>query len=70
MNVSKELLVVAKALKNDADYRNAWKSNIAMVYIDSEAQYKKKTGKKVLNREDRHIVANNAAECFINLLCS
>lgn len=70
MNISKELLVIQKALKEDADYRNAWKANIAMAYIDNEAQYKKKTGKKVLNREDRHIVANNAAEHFIDLLCS
>lgn len=70
MNISKELLVIKKALKEDADYRYTWKANIAMAYIDNEAQYKKKTGKKVLNREDRHIVANNAAEHFIDLLCS
>jgi len=57
-------------LKKDKELAMAWKANIAMAYIDTEAQYKKKTGKKVLNREDRHIVANNAAEYFINLLCS
>jgi len=57
-------------LKKDKELAMAWKANIEMAYKDSEAQYKKKTGKKVLNRQDIHIVANNAAEHFIDLLCS
>ena len=30
---------------------------------------KKKTGKKRLNKEDAHIIANDAAEHFLKLLC-
>lgn len=36
-----------------------------MAYIDNEHWYKQKTGKKHLNRKDKHIIANNAAEYFL-----
>ena len=56
-------------LRNDTDYRRSWVANIAMAYKDCEGQYRRRTGKRVLNRNDRHIVANEAAEHFIKLLC-
>lgn len=56
-------------LKTDKEYYEGWKANIAMAYIDSEHWYKQKTGKKHLNRKDKHIIANNAAEYFLRLLC-
>lgn len=65
-NYIKEL---TNALNNDPDYRESWKANIAMAYKDSHAQYAKKTGKKVMNAEDRHIIANNAADSFLTILC-
>jgi len=56
-------------LKNDKEYRESWKANIAMSYKDNEYWYKKQTGKKKLNIDDKHIIANNAAEHFLKLLC-
>ena len=60
---------ITKQLKTDKGYRESWKANIAMAYKDNWHWYKKKTGKNVMNREDRHIIANNAAEYFLQLLC-
>jgi len=58
------------ALKKDKGYRIAWVANIAMAYKDNEYWYRKKTGKKYLNRNDKHIIANKSAEYFLNLLIS
>jgi hypothetical protein len=58
-----------KQLEEDKELRQAWSANIAMAYKDNWTWYAKKTGKKVMNAEDRHIIANNAAEYFLNLLC-
>jgi hypothetical protein len=56
-------------LKKDKGMREAWKANIAMAYKDNWTWHAKKTGKTTMNREDRHIIANNAAEYFLKLLC-
>ena len=66
MNYMEEL---TRNLKKDKEFRRAWSANIAMAYIDNENWYKKKTGKKTLNWDDRHAIANNAAEYFLDLLC-
>ena len=58
------------ALGNDPSFRLSWEANIAMSFKDCAYQYKKKTGKKYLTQLDLHIVANNAANYFIDLLCS
>lgn len=63
------LCVVTDALKKDPTYRGVWKANIAMCHTDSWIKYKRKTGKEVMNASDRHIIANNAAELFLQLLC-
>lgn len=60
---------LTKELKKNEDYRRSWSANIAMAYIDNEHWYKQKTGKKTLNRKDRHTIANNSAEHFLKLLC-
>lgn len=57
-----------KQLKDDPGYRIGWTSNIAMAYKDTLYQYKKKNNKKYLNQNDYHIIANQAAEYFINQL--
>lgn len=68
MNTEKVIRKLSKALKEDEDYRQSWVSNIAMSYIDCESWYKRATGKEYLNREDKHTIANNAAEHFLTLL--
>lgn len=52
------------------EYREGWKANIAMAHIDCERWYREENGKlgKRLNRMDKHTIANNAAEHFLNLL--
>jgi len=49
-------------------YRQGWIANIAMCHMDTEDTYRERTGKKYLNRADRKIIANKAAEKFITLL--
>jgi len=61
--------VLINALQTDEGYRIGWVSNIAMSYIDNEHWYKKETGKKYLNRVDKHKIANRAAEYFLKQLC-
>lgn len=55
-------------LETDKDYYYMWQANIAMAYIDNEAWYKQKTKKKFLNHEDKHVIANNAAKYFLDIL--
>ncbi len=69
MELKESVLKITSELKKDEGYRESWKSNIAMAYKDCEHWYKQKTGKKQLNRKDTHIIANNAAEHFLKLLC-
>lgn len=54
----------------DKEYRYGWVSNIAMAYVDAEENYKRENNKKgkYLNQSDKHIIANKAAENFINIL--
>lgn len=59
---------ISKELNKDKDYRRSWTANIAMAYKDNERWYKTKTGKRYLNHQDKHIIANNAAEYFLKLL--
>lgn len=60
---------LADELKDNEYYRRAWSASIAMCYKDCEHQYRKNTGKKYLNKKDRHYIANNAAEHFLILFC-
>ena len=69
MELKEAISKITNELKNDAGYRESWKANIAMSYKDCEHWYKQKTGKKQLNKEDKHIIANDAAEHFLKLLC-
>lgn len=56
----------------DKELRYTWISNIAMSYHDAEKRYKKENKKvgKYLNGFDKHVIANEAAEIFINRLTS
>lgn len=68
--MKENLKKVTDQIKKDNQLREAWKANLAMAYKDNYHWYQKETGKKVLNSEDRHIVANKAADYFLDLLCS
>lgn len=69
MKTKDAFLKITNELKNNKGYYESWKSNIAMAYIDSERWYKEKHKKKTLNAPDKHIIANEAAEYFLKLLC-
>jgi hypothetical protein len=59
---------LTKNLKNDKDLYYAYQANIAMAFTDEAYNYKKKTNKKYLNQDDMHLIANEAAKNFLNLL--
>ncbi len=71
MKTEEAIKVLTDALKNDPSYRESWKANIAMAYIDNERWYRDKVKKapNALNGEDKHKIANEAAEYFLRLLC-
>ena len=60
---------VISELKNDKGYYESWKANIAMSFKDNERWYREKTGKKYLNKNDKHIISNDAADYFLKQLC-
>lgn len=68
-DLQESINILIKHLKEDEGYRISWQANIAMAYKDNENWYKQKTGKKYLNKEDKHIIANQAADYFLIQLC-
>ena len=69
MKISEAIKVVTTELTNDKEYRRSWSANIAMAFKDRCAQYKKENNKQSLSKEDIHVIANESAEYFIDLLC-
>jgi hypothetical protein len=63
------MLINTDDFKKGAELYEGYKSNIAMAFKDRLYWYRKNTGKKYLNNHDIHIVANQAASDFIELLC-
>jgi purine nucleoside phosphorylase len=57
-----------KALREDPELYYAYQANIAMAFVDTYHNYKKKMDKASLNYEDIHTIANEAAQYFLNLL--
>jgi len=55
-------------LKCDPDLFMSWQANIAMAMKDEFARYRKKIGKRSVSYSDMHVIANKAAEDFLNLL--
>lgn len=62
---------LVSALKNDDGYRETWKANLAMAFVD---EYKKwGDGQSIGGPADRmelHLLANKAADNFLNTLCA
>lgn len=59
---------IVDLIKNDEEMFYAYQSNIAMAFKDEYKKYKKDRIKKYINKGDLHIIANNAAENFLNIL--
>lgn len=55
-------------LKTDPELFYAYQANIAMAFKDEYYNYKKFTKNKYMNEADIHVIANNAAINFLNLL--
>ena len=56
--------VITSKIRDDGEYRNSWKANIAMAFVD-EYDRNSKTYK---NKGDIHKIANDAADNFLDLL--
>lgn len=54
-------------IKNDKELYYAYQANVAMAFKDEYYNYKNKKGKAV-NNDDIHIISNNAAKNFLDLL--
>ena len=61
--------VLTTAIKNDKDFRESYKANIAMAFKDEVDRYFTRNKTNRLNRERLHILANKAADNFLNLWC-
>lgn len=65
----KAVNVVTKEIRKDESLREAYVANIAMAFKDEYARRLSEKGYAYMNKEDIHIVANDAAEYFIDLWC-
>lgn len=70
LTVEEAIARIATEMENDQDYKRSLQDNIAMAFKDKFEQYKKEKDKKQLSKDDRHIVANNAAEYLVDFLIS
>jgi len=70
MKLEEAIKVLQEELTKDKNYRESWKANIAMAFVDCERWYRedKQKQSKYLNREDLSLIANSAADYFLNQL--
>lgn len=61
---------LVKALREDRGMRQGYVSNIAMPFYDAHKMYQAMTGRRCSARKDLWIIANAAAEYFVDLLSS
>lgn len=61
------LKIVRDYITNDPEIKLGYVANIAMSFKDYEHHYRKSSGKRYLNRDDKHTIANNAAVNFMDL---
>jgi len=64
MKLKKAIKKLVKELKIDKEYAYSWQSNIAMAFYD---EYKKRK-KRYVNNKELSIIANKAANNFLNIL--
>jgi hypothetical protein len=65
MSIHQAIKELRRTLKKDDGYYQSWQSNIAMAYMDAEAWHRARTKKKYLNHQDKHSIANEAADYFL-----
>ena len=58
----------SKILREDPDWYQAYRANIAVAFQDEVVNYRKKWGRQYLTRMEIHTISNNAARNFLNLL--
>lgn len=61
---------LVEALKSDENLRLAYRANIAMAFKDEYYRTRKALNKRAMSMWDIHVIANQAAENFLTLLCS
>lgn len=69
MNKVDDLAPIIKKLQNNEDYRESWRSTIALAFYDKYMIRKAKKGKNPLTVNDITIISDEAAEYFLKLLC-
>lgn len=62
----KKLQKALRENQGDDSIYYAWQSNIAMAFKDEYWRARQK--KKYINRDDLHLIANNAAKNFLDIL--
>lgn len=65
--LSKAVQILITALKTDESYRVGWQANIAMAFKDEF--YRINPDLKNTSDYELHIIANQASNNFLNLLC-
>ena len=65
--LSKAVKTLVEALKTDESYRIGWQANIAMAFKDEFT--KTNPDLKSTSDYELHIIANQASNNFLNLLC-
>jgi len=61
--------IIIKSLLDDRELWNTYKSNIAMCFKDEYLKKRKKYVNDFQHLYDIQVIANNAAEEFLKLLC-
>lgn len=59
---------IIKEIREDEELYYGWQSNIAMAFKDAYYHHKKDKNKNYINNKDMHIISNDAAKNFLNLL--
>lgn len=65
MNLKQAVETLGAALREDEGLRETYKANIAMSFKDEYARYKE--GKSYINSKGLHVIANQAADNFLDL---
>jgi len=65
MELKNTVRTLTKHLKTDDELWRSYRDNIAICFIDTYYRYEK----RYKNREDIHLIANNAAKNFLDKLC-
>lgn len=70
-DLQEAIQILQKALREDLDYRRSWSANIAMAFKDESHRhmYQLALTPKFTFEDAVHMIANKAAENFLDLFC-